>query len=145
MPRPEPTFPLAPLEQLARIQSNLPSYQGGENDGTFNDTLFAKMIGVSSRSIARWRAAGGYIGWTAADECATALGFSPWMIWPGEWFALDAELIEDGFDEEWHPVSKAVNARLHREAKAIDAALAKVGRILAERGTSMSLDGQPAS
>lgn len=51
------TLPLEPLEKLAKSKADVPDYAGGSAPAgsTFTDELFATMIGVSTRAIARWR------------------------------------------------------------------------------------------
>jgi hypothetical protein len=78
------SMPLKPLERLARLKADMPS----EFDDTFTDEKFATMLGVSKRSVARWRVTG-EIPWTTADVVAVNLGFHPHDVWGEDWEALD--------------------------------------------------------
>lgn len=82
-------MPLAPLERLARAKHST----CGEGD--FSDNEFARMVGVSNRAVARWRAAGDVIPWTTADKAAIGLGLHPIVIWPKEWADLDAGIYDN--------------------------------------------------
>jgi hypothetical protein len=79
------SLPVKPLEDLARTKAG---------DGVFTDTIFADIIGVSSRAISRWRAAGNEVPWPSADVAACNMGLHPLLVWGEEWLALDAELLE---------------------------------------------------
>ena len=86
------TFSIEPLESLAFRLSGFDSrFEGGKAEGTFNDRVFADMIGVAYRTLKRWRAGDGTITWGAADKAAVRLGSHPLTIWGVEWMALDPE------------------------------------------------------
>lgn len=89
------TLPLAPLEALARSKADVPDYAGGSAPAgsAFTDELFATMIGVSTRAIARWRVADGRLPWHSADRAATSMGMHGSFIWGEEWEALDADVL----------------------------------------------------
>lgn len=79
------TLPLGPIEMIARSKT--------EGEGDFTDAMFAQMIGCSTRSLIRWRKAGGQIPWQAADVAAVNLGLHPLLVWNDEWLALDGDYI----------------------------------------------------
>lgn len=106
------SVPFAPLEALA-----LTAYNQMRSEDPWCDTAFASIIGVSPGAVKRWRESG-RVPWTSADVAAVALGMHPMSIWPEEWMALDARIV-DGTDR--------------RAVAAVDRALEQVGRILAEQ------------
>lgn len=86
------TLSLQPLEELAFHLSPFDQrYEGGKSEGTFNDRVFADMIGVAYRTLKRWRAGGGTIRWDAADKAAIRLGEHPIRVWGIEWMQLDPD------------------------------------------------------
>ena len=86
------TLPIEPLEELAfRLSPFEQRFEGGKADGTFNDRVFAEMIGVAYRTLKRWRANGGTLTWDAADKAAIRLGDHPHRVWGVEWEMLDPE------------------------------------------------------
>lgn len=130
-------LPLEPLFNYAQLKADLPIYaeiveeveaEEAKASGSkpkskriFTDKLFARMIGVSARTVARWRAAGDKLPWDSADEAATALGeWSP-HIWQDAWFDMDCG-IYDGTDE--------------KALAEIEKALAQVGEILAQEAAA---------
>lgn len=82
-------LPLEPLIALAKRQAATP-----DGDGIFSDKEFARMIGVSARTVARWRAAGDKLPWPAADDAATRLNEFPGRVWGEDWDDLDRDIIE---------------------------------------------------
>lgn len=112
------SLPLAPLERIARVQADLPVYDAGDTGGTFNDQVFADMIGVSSRAISRWRVVPdpedpentdklGRIPWPSADQAAIMLGLHPYSVWGDDWLAMDYDVIYNGKDAG--AIKKALN------------------------------------
>lgn len=89
MPNVQPSMPLAPLERFVRAATAMPS----EFEDLFTDAIFAAHMGVSKRSVARWRVSG-RVPWITADEIALHLGSHPFFIWGDEWLELDADLPE---------------------------------------------------
>jgi hypothetical protein len=114
MATPNVAMPLEPLLALARRQA---SVQGMNEGSTLSDREFASMVGVTSRTVARWRAAGNVLPWPAADEAATALGMHPINIWGWEWVELDADVI-DGLAPK-------------KVYRAIERAMERIGEVLA--------------
>jgi hypothetical protein len=119
MAQPNTAMSLEPLLCLARRQSCSP-----DGEGILSDKEFARMIGVSPRTVARWRAAGDILPWQAADEAATALGEWPGRVWGGEWISLDADVIEG-------TASKKVEEEI---AKAME----QIGAVMAREAATMS-------
>jgi hypothetical protein len=127
-----PALPLAPLEAIARVQADLPSYSSGETIGTWNDQVFAEMIGVSTRALSRWRALtdtypGGEIPWMTADAAAIRLGYHPLAIWHDAWDSLDADVLDGKLDAE------------------INKDLEQIGRVMAQQAAMLAVDGPTAS
>lgn len=111
-------LPLEPLEEYARRVSGLKEANDrSEITSSFNDVVFAQMVGVTVRSIARWRAAG-ELTWISADAAATNLGQHPVRIWGDAWIDLDMDVIEDG-----------------AHSSEIEKALVQIGEVMALRST----------
>lgn len=89
MPNVQPSMPLDPLERFVRSITDMPS----EFEDLFTDAIFASHMGVSKRSVARWRVTG-RVPWVTADEIAINLGSHPFFIWGDEWLELDGDLAE---------------------------------------------------
>jgi hypothetical protein len=64
----------------------LPSAPVLERLGDTDDETSARQLGVSSRTIVRWRG-GQRMRITTADRAAVALGYHPAQLWP-EWWDL---------------------------------------------------------
>lgn len=116
------TLSLEPLLSLARRQT----VTADGDLGIFSDKEFALMIGVHSRTIARWRAADNSVPWPAADEAATALGEHAIRVWGDEWSQLDYDVVGPIPDD---PVAKRQRMKLE---KALTRAMNKIGEVLAE-------------
>lgn len=102
--------PLGPLESLARSRADASCV-------LWTNEVFASLVGVSTRAISRWRAAGGQIQWGTADACATSLGLHPINVWGEVWIEQDRGVI-DGTDK--------------RSLRAMDAAMDVIGAKLSE-------------
>lgn len=112
-------LPLEPLFEYARRQAGT-----GENS-TLPDKDFATMVGVSARTVARWRAAAGGIPWGTADETATALGVHATDIWGELWSEMDRSIIDGTADP--------------RVMKAIEKAMERIGEVMAEEAKRASV------
>lgn len=94
------SMPLEPLERLARLRA--------DEQAEFSDVRFATMLGVSKRSLARWRVTG-EIPWTTADAAAVCLGFHPYDVWGETWLQLDNyQLTERDLDSIQIALGKAL-------------------------------------
>lgn len=103
------TLSLEPLENLAfQVSPFDRRFDGGKAEGTFNDRVFADMIGVAYRTLKRWRANGGTITWDAADKAAVRLGSHPLTVWGIEWMALDPDEWGDALAAEAAKTAEAV-------------------------------------
>lgn len=99
------SMPLEPLERLARLKADTPT---SKSDDTFTDEKFATMLGISKRSVARWRVTGS-IPWLTADTVAVNLGFHPYDVWGDEWLALDNyQLTQKDLDSIQVALAKAL-------------------------------------
>jgi hypothetical protein len=79
--------PLAPLEAIAKAAA-------ARSESPWNNEVFATSVGVSVRTIARWRAGGRQITWAQADDCAVHFGLHPMNIWGDDWLRLDRSVVE---------------------------------------------------
>lgn len=113
-------LPLAPLHSMAKRKSDVL----GEGISYFSDKEFARMIGVSSRTVVRWRKANDQLSWQAADEAATALGTHPSYIWGDKWYALDSDIINGS-------ASRQTELQISR-------AMDHIGRVLARESAMMA-------
>ena len=77
--------PLEPLVEKIRLAHDEP---------VLTDADLATHLGVSPRTVSRWRAAGNVISWEVADRAATAIGKHPVHVWGDAWTAIDQELID---------------------------------------------------
>ena len=102
------TFAIEPLEDTAFRLSGRDKFDGGDATGTFNDRVFADMIGVAYRTLKRWRAAGGTLTWDAADKAAIRHGSHPLAIWGPEWMDLDSDEWGDALADEAAATVEAV-------------------------------------
>lgn len=84
-------LPMEPLERIAKARA------AGSGMSWSNET-FAMLVGMSSRAISRWRAAGSQIQWGTCDSCAISLGLHPSDVWGSDWHAQDQGII-DGTDK----------------------------------------------
>lgn len=66
--RPQRRYPLADLFAAARLPEDAPA-------------ALAEQIGVTARTVVRWRTEGG-VPERAADAAAVALGLVPSLVWP---------------------------------------------------------------
>lgn len=94
--------PLAPLEAIARAAAN-------HSDEEWGPATFAQLVGVSDRTITRWRKSGRIL-WHVADEAACALGMHPLNIWGDDWLALDAGIIDGSDTEGLTEIERALSA-----------------------------------
>jgi hypothetical protein len=130
------SFPLAPLLSYAQRKA-----APDGNAQPISDKEFARMVGVSSRTVARWRAeaqgefeflwdgtpALGYVPWPSCDEAATSLGTHPILIWGDLWLDLDRDVIEMSAKPE-----NALTAAEKRVLRKIEQAMERIGLVLAE-------------
>jgi hypothetical protein len=86
-----PSLPLKPLWDLARVQADIPD-DGLMTAGTmgFTAVLFAEMVGTTSRAVTRWRKEG-QVPWLSADEAAVNLGLHPILVWGDDWLNVKGD------------------------------------------------------
>lgn len=102
------TLPLEPLEFYCR---------NGVKEEEWTEEMFAQMIGVTTRTLYRWRNDHeGEIPYESGDKAAVACGVHPIAIWGEAWEALDWDIYAD--------------RKAHHDA--IEKALKKVGKIMAK-------------
>lgn len=89
-------YPLAPLETLARHQAGLPRPSDRHSPADEHaDTLWstrhlATILGVSRRTIFRWRQHG--LNAVQADRAACRLDLHPGLIWGDAWWSSTADV-----------------------------------------------------
>jgi hypothetical protein len=98
------TLPIAPLWRLAEVRADMTT-GSATAEGTFTQVVFADLLGMSERSVARWLDTG-RIPWVSADEAAVSLGFHPSLVWGDAWWnvkgdfdAIAAGMTDDLTDE----------------------------------------------
>lgn len=130
------SLPLAPLLSYAQRAA---APEGG-TAAPISDKEFARMIGVSSRTVARWRADAdcpdvvGYVPWPSCDDCATALGSHPALIWGELWSDMDDAMLRA---YEKHPDQRTVAEK--RVIRQIERAMERIGEVMAQEAKGASV------
>lgn len=77
-------FPLDPLMQVLAARF----------DGEATVAEMARCVGVTQRTVSRWRQRG--LTCESADAAAVALGFHPALVWPEWWLCPWLDKMDDG-------------------------------------------------
>lgn len=108
-----PTLPLEPLWQAALSQTDLPDAREADDMRAavltgFNSTIFADMIGVSTRNVSRWRKDEAGIPWPSADVAAIKLGLHPALVWGDEWWNVKGD-FDEVCSEVWSEMDSEID------------------------------------